>query len=206
MRSRKVVVGLGALVALGLGVASFAFSGSERHADGDGPLASLDQPGGSMMAVNPHVPGVVSWTFGVPLCLASGTSAPVIDSVGPTIAVGTGFQFLGASIRQFDPTASHTPIISTDGYPPPPDMVPDVLRDYHHFVVTTPCTHDPRATTTELLIGLGITSDDGGGWRGVDVGYTVGGRHRILAVNERLFICGTSVAQECAGPPSPSNP
>ena len=174
----------------------------ERHADGDGPLASRDGPGGEMMAVNSSATIATSWTYGVPVCLASGNDPAVIDAVGPTVSVGTGYRFLGASIRQFLPTLQHTSIIGVDNFPPPRDKIPDALLDIHGYAVTTPCSRDPRAPYTELLIGLGIVSDAGGGWKGVDVGYTVAGRHRILAINERLLICGAAVAAECAVPGS----
>ena len=174
-----------------------------RHADGNGPLASRDDPGFEMMAIDPVASHASSWTYGMRLCFASGSDPPVIDSVEPTVSVGNGYRFLGAVIRQFLPTADHQGIISVDNYPPPMRMIPDQLHDVHGFAVTTRCSMDPGADYTELLIGLGIVSDAGGGWKGVDIGYTVGGRHRVLAIDHRLLICGTAVAAEC-GVPSPS--
>lgn len=58
------------------------------------------------------------------------------------------------------------------------------VRPLWGFAVTPPCTDDPTKPYTELLIGLGAVGGDGGGWRGVDIGYTVGGRHRVTALGQ----------------------
>jgi hypothetical protein len=203
-RRGRLLLGLGAIVGLGvvvtLGLVTFNVLSPERHADGAGPLASINGPGGSGMSVF-WVPDVTSWTFGMPLCSASEGDQPVVDSVRPTLSVGIGYRFLGAGIRQFHPIyPGHTPIISVDGYPPPQNMVPDELHDIRGYAVTTRCTRDPTRPYTELLIGLGAVSDAGGGWRGVDVGYRAGGRHRTLAINITILICGTAVAADCSYP------
>jgi len=224
---RRLFVGLGVLVALSLAVLAVVAAslvrhadgngpqtsrvlavvtaGPVRHVDGNGPLASRDGPGFEKMAIDPVASHASSWTYGMRLCLASGSDAPVIDSVGPTVSVGTGYRFLGAVVRQFLPTADHQGVISVDNYPPPRPLIPDQLHHAPGYAVTTRCSMDPGAPYTELLIGLGIVSDAGGGWLGVDIGYTVGGRHRVLAIDHRLLICGTAVAADCAVPaPSPS--
>jgi hypothetical protein len=50
----------------------------------------------------------------------------------------------------------------------------------------------------ELLVGIGrvTPSDDGGGWMGVDIGYSMGGRHYVVSLGYDILICGRSV-----GPP-----
>lgn len=199
---RYVLVGLGAIVALGL--ASLALTASpEHHGDGQGPLASLDGPGSETMAVDPIASAnPTSWTYGLRLCLASGSDPAVISSIAPTASVGSGYQFLGAGIRQFLPTSDHTPVISLSAWPPPAGEVPDALSDTQGYAVTTPCADDPLAPYTELMIGLGLEGADGGGWQGIDIAYSVAGQHRVVSLDHNLFICGPSVAAHCSGPGS----
>jgi hypothetical protein len=204
MRSRARLLVLAAIAAVGLGVIITLglprlslFLGPERHADGQGPLASLDGPGSSAFAADRRS-DTRTLTFGMQLCLTSSDSV-VLDSVGPTESIGAGWRFLGAKVREFTPAwpRTHTPIISVSGYPPPTNMVPDPLYDVHGYTVTTQCHFSPDGPYTELLIGLSSTNDDGGiggGWNGVDVGYTYGGRHRVLMIKIGLYFCGTSVA------------
>lgn len=206
--SRRTIVGLGAPVALGLALLALAASPPERHPDGAGPLASLNGPGHEMMAVDPMAAGhPTSWTYGLRLCLASGTDPALIESVTPAVSVGTGYRFLGAGIRQFLLTQEHTNVISVSSWPPARDMIPDPLADIHGYAVTTPCTADARDRPyTELLIGLGLQGDDGGGWNGIDIAYSVAGHHRVLAIDHDLFICGPAVAAQCASPGSSQGP
>jgi hypothetical protein len=162
----------------------------EAHRDGEGPLASAgDWHHMDTIAFDPVNGG--PWTMGYPLCLAQGTEPALIDSVGPAATVGSGFRFLGASIRQFTYTGEHTPIGSVDGYPP---SLPDTLHPVTGFSVSTPCQRVAMGSTyTELLIGFGRgTGTDGGGWRGIKVGYMVGGRHRIVTLGYNMLICGSS--------------
>ncbi len=101
----------------------------------------------------------------------------VLDSVGPAATVGSGFRFLGAHIRQFTYTRTHTPIGSVDGYPP---SLPDTLQPVAGFPVSIPCQRATfRSTYTEPLIGFGRgTGIDGGGW------------HRIVTLGYNMLICG----------------
>jgi len=88
-------------------------------------------------------------------------------------------------------------------------MVPDPLVDVRGYTVTTKCHFSPDGPYTELLIGLSSIKDDGGmggGWNGVDVGYTYGGRHRVLMIKIGLYFCGTSVAAFCHTPTQASVP
>ena len=209
IRSRARIVGLAA-IAVGLAVIIalslprlYLFLGPERHADGQGPLASLDQPGSSGFASD-RSSGTRTLTFGMRLCLTSSDSV-VLDSVEVTETVGTAYQFLGAKVREFTPVwpETHTPIIAVDGYPPPIDKVPDPLFDVYGYTVTTQCRFSPDGPYTELLIGMSSIKDDdgtGGGWNGVDVGYKYGGRHRVLMIKIGLYFCGSSVAAFCHTP------
>ena len=167
-------------------------SGTGTHADGAGPLGSLGGPGSESMSVDPSS-GATSWTYGLRLCIAQGTSAPVLTSVAAKATVGAGFRALGTKVRTFTPTSSMTPIMSTDGYPPPTDKVPGILGDVQGFPVTTPCSNGPREPYTELLVGLGRDGADGGGWKGIEVEYTVDGRPRTLEIDHDLLICGVSI-------------
>ena len=203
MRSRALAVlaGLGAL-ALGLAFA-ILLNGSERHADGEGQLASLLDPAAHQAMKTDPSSGDTSWTYGGPLCLFSGQTPAILESVTPTATVGIGFQLLGIGVREFDPSQTHTPIISVGGWPPPKDQVPDQIQPVQGFEVSNPCGQSPNTGGyTELLIGLGRVGIDGGGWQGLEIGYTVGGRHRILAVRYDVEICGTTVS--CEVPASPS--
>ena len=197
-RVKASIVGLGAVVALGL--ASVALTQTDRHLDGAGPLASLNGPGYERMAVDPAGSPSGTWTYGLRLCLASGSDPAVLHSVGPSTAVGSGFRLLGTKVREFFATNQHTGIIGVAGFPPPRDMVPDPLADVAGYSVKTACTIVPSAPYTELLVGLGLQSDDGGGWRGIEIAYSVGGRDHVLVLNHDLLICGRAVAADCAGP------
>jgi len=190
LRALIGVGGVAAILAL-LFVLYQAFQQPEAHRDGQGPLGSTGDPHHSEATAFDPVKGG-PWTLGYGLCLAEGTQPAVIDSVGPAATVGSGFRFLGAHIRQFSPTPSHTPILSLDGYPPP---LPDTLRPVAGFSVSVPCQKNGLPSTyTELLIGFGRgTGTDGGGWRGINVGYLVGGRHRIVTLGYNILICGSSV-------------
>ena len=170
----------------------------QRHADGAGPLASRDGPGHEMLAVDP-ARDTTSWTYGMRLCLTNGSTEATIESVGPTRSVGDGFRQLGAVIRQFTPSPMDTPIIGVAGYPPPSSFVPDTMSAVRGFEVRTPCADaEPDAPYTELLVGLGIVNEVGGGWDGVDVHYTSQGRAFVLSVQRQLFICGTAIEAKCA--------
>lgn len=196
---------VGGIVVIVLAVAGLATgilgAPPERHADGAGPLASRNGPGSESMAVDPDRAGGSSWTYGVRLCLSAGSDPVVIDSVGPSKSVGTGYRYLGAKIRTFSESPSHAGIISVNGYPPPTSYVPDPLVAAIGSRVTTACTATGLGPYTELLVGLELTSLVGGGWQGIDIGYTAAGRHRILEIDQNFLICGTSVS--CAIPTPP---
>jgi hypothetical protein len=200
---RSAIAGLVAgLSLLGIGglVLALGFVGAppERHADGDGPLVSVNG-GFEAMAVEP-VAGVTAWTFGMPLCVEAGADAVTLESVTPSAAVGSGFVVLGTAVREFTLNQQHTPIISVSAWPPPHDQVPDDLAPVPGFSVWTACDAGRSGPYTELLIGLGKSGNDGGGWKGIEVGYTAADRHRIVVLNHNILICGPSVATECRDP------
>ncbi len=215
--SKRVAIGGIALVcvvvAVWLSVSGTLFGPPEHHVDGDGPLASLNGTGTRIgEIVDRNAPGV--WTFGYQLCLAQGDQAAIIDSVGPTTTIGTGFKYLGSLMRTFDVQdgvdSAHEAIGSVQGFPPPTKYAPDYLRNAIGYPVSVLCQPDrpsPPVTYTELLVGFSAVGTDGGGWLGIDVGYTVGGHHRVVSLNYDQLICGTSTAARCVnnapsvGPP-----
>lgn len=208
---------LGAIIALGLaillivaGAAWLRQPGSERHLDGEGPLGDEGGPAG-WTKINDSVGGTLTaWSYGIRLCRFSGDQPAVLDSVSPDSTVGSGFSFLGAKVRAFTVDwvdSKHTPIISVAGYPPPTNYVPDELHDVKGFEVTSPCNHPPEGTYTELIVGLGRVGDDGGGWKGIDVAYTVGGQRHVLVLDIGLFICGPETpCQGSTYPPETASP
>jgi len=204
-RSRRLMFGVGIMAGLGvivtLSLVWLRSSITETHADGAGPLASYNELGASGSdAVNPVYTKAGAWTFGMRLCVAYGSDLPVVDSVSPAHTVGSGFRFLGASVREFDPTPTNSPIISVDYYPPLHSVIPDALHKIRGYAVKTRCSLDPGTPYTELLVGMGLVNSGGGGWKGVDVHYTVGGTHRILAIDYAVGICGESMPCD---PPQP---
>jgi hypothetical protein len=194
-----IAAGAVALSALSVAARSVAL-GSEHHADGDGPLSSL-VPGTRIgNALDPTASGRV--TFGIELCLLTGEDVAVIDAVGPSGTVGTGFRFIGSLARTFDPEpgvdSRHEPIGSVEGFPPPASFAPDHLSEAIGYRVQVRCRHDqPPQTYTELLLGFEREGDTGGGWRGIDVGYAFGGRHRIVSLAYDFCFEGSAVTSDC---------
>jgi hypothetical protein len=177
-------------------------SAAVRHRDGDGPLIS--GVGGTSMAFPAGAVG--PWSLGIPLCLTTAGPA-IIDSVAPTRQLGTGARFLGAVIRTFTRSSSDTMIISIHGFPPA--EVPDMLSPAVGAQVSIACGplgagDDPSAPITELLVGFTVDGNSGGGWEGVDIGYSIGSTHHILEVGETIVRCGSGVDPGLCGPPLPS--
>jgi hypothetical protein len=174
--------------------------GPDRHQDGDGPLSSLPKGTSIGNALDPTASGRA--TFGLELCLLEGGDVATIESVGPTLEVGTGAKFLGALARTFDvevgAESDHEPIGSVDGFPPSPSYAPDNLSEAVGYPVQVRCHRDgPPVTYTELLLGFERAGATGGGWRGIDVGYVFEGRHRTVSLSYRLCFAGTTVDTDC---------
>ncbi len=191
------VVGLGAVLIVG---ANAAFGSPGAYRDGEGPLASADDPQAfQSMAVDPSRSGG-PWTFGVRLCVKDSADPAVITSVGPESTIGAGFEVLGTQVRDWSPTQTDSPIISVDRWPVSTHAE---LHPAVGFTVTQPCSEGVLARYTELLIGLARVGTSGGGWQGILVGSDVSGKHGVLAIKQNIAICGPSVIALCAGPPSP---
>lgn len=173
-------------------------AGPARHLDGEGPLASANSAESNQTQAVNTVVFEGPWTFGMPLCLAQGQTPAIIGSVTPTKSVGSGYKTLGTLIRDWRPTSADPPILSVNGYPVSTSAA---LVPAPGFSVSQPCSDDAAAPTkyTELLIGLGYTGPDGGGWQGVDVRYSVAGQDRILEIRQNMFVCGNSVTAWCGG-------
>lgn len=212
MTQRRLVIAM-----LGVAIAAtLAFllvpritGGPERHLDGQGPLGSTDDPA-SVQAMGFDADKPAGWrvTAGIQLCLAQGDQPAVLDgSVTPTKTAGTnGITLLGAYVRQFVPSEGGRPIGGVDVFPP---TVPEVLHPVKGFVVSVRCMHpnpDPNLQYVELDLGFARGSAAlGGGWVGVDVGYTSGGHHHVVSLGYYFFACGPDAPQQfCAGAsPSP---
>ena len=182
--------------------------GVTRHLDGEGPLASVGDPGTALSGAFDQDAPASRWTLGIALCLDQATDPAVLTgTIRGTRTIGDGFVFLGAYIRQFVPAQGDTPIGGVEGFPP---NVSEPLRDLKGYPVSNPCQKpgsvDRNVPYTELLIGWGRSSGkDGGGWLGLDVNYTVDGRQYILAIAYSILICGPAVpARYCAEPSKPS--
>src|SRR6267143_583106 len=203
-----VMAGVAVLATLGLLIAPRLLGQNgllpipERHVDGVGPLGSgeEDPHGAVSYTFSRSAPGGV-WTLGIRLCLAAGDQPAILDgSVQPHSSIGRGFSFLGARIRQFIPAQGDHPIGSVVGFPP---KVSEALNQLQGFAVTDRCqgpNPDDSKPYTELLLGFGRGTDtDGGGWKGVDVGYTSGGQHHIVELRYDILMCGTTVKSDyCA--------
>lgn len=198
--SRLLLVAIAALGAIALGAATLLSSHSpDEHLDGAGALGSNGSPGHEALGTDPST-GVRSWTFGVRLCIEPPAESATLVSVGPTRTVGTGFQVLGTSVRAFEETPTHGPIIGVEGFPPSASEVPDRLEPPGGFVVRSTCESRGSGPYTELLVGLGILGGGGGGggWNGIAVRYMSGGSEHTLQLHHDLLICGSSVSTDPA--------
>src|SRR2546428_1220266 len=95
-RRWRAIAGLGAAIAaLGLlALLAISLLKPERFLDGEGPLASVGDPGSTIVeAFDQGTTG--PWTVGVELCVAVGDGAITIESVSPTRTVGSGYRYLG---------------------------------------------------------------------------------------------------------------
>ena len=169
----------------------------ERHRDGDGLLGSTGDPTAwQAFGFDPKVGGP-GHTIGIHLCLTNGDAPAVLDgTVSPRQTVGAKIAYLGSYVRQFRPSDGDAPIGGLNGFPP---YVREKLVPVKGFTVTYKCQPsdpDPAVPYTELLIGVAPidgTLPGGGGWIGVDVGYSVGGRHHVVQLGDDVFICGPAV-------------
>jgi hypothetical protein len=176
----------------------------EHHLDGEGPLGSFGDTNSSVSEGFDAKIGGPIWSAGLELCLARGDQPAVLDGfVGPTEAVGTGFRYLGALIREFTPLPGAAGFGSREGFPPQVPPVPEALQPVPGFAVTHRCQYpmvDRSIPITELVLGFSRTSDpSGGGWVGVDVGYTSGIRHHVVSLRYNFLVCGPAAPQEFCG-------
>jgi len=135
----------------------------------------------------------VAWTIGVPLCVLDPLVPATLQSAVAASSVGS-YELLGIKVRTFFILPDDPPITSAPGFPP---RVPDPLRDVAGHVVPNGCRAGDNAPYTELLIGLGTSGPEGGGFEGVDVTYSANGAMWTLHADFELLICGPAVAELC---------
>jgi hypothetical protein len=199
------VLGVVVLATLGTAFVINLGGGPERHRDGQGPLGSSGDPASIVGLGFDPIIGGPTWSVGLQLCLAQGNQPAVLDgSVTPTETFGSGFRYIGAFIHEFTPSQGGSPIISVDGFPP---HLPEALQPLAGYAVKYRCQHphlDRTVPYSELILGFGRGSETGGGgWLGVDVGYTSGGHHHVVSLGYYFMICGPAApAQYCGGPES----
>ena len=194
---RRGVAVASVLLIVGLTAAALTtdvIRGSGQHDDGAGVLASRNVVVYELSAVDPAANPDGSWTFGLRLCQSDQSAPPpVLLAVRPRQVVGTGFRHVGTLLRSFNQTASHTRIISVNGFPPPRDLVPDALVEAKGAVVDEGCHQEFASPMIEVLVGFKRVGNTGGGWSGVLVDYKVADADRTLYVDLTWLICGSAV-------------
>jgi len=118
----------------------------------------------------------------------------VIQAVVPHETVGSGFSEVGAAIHEFTFSSGESGTISAEGYPP---STATALVEAEGYALDVECSDPGPDRVAELIVGLTATGDDGGGWLGADVSYSVGERDYILEIHNEMLICGESVAEYC---------
>jgi hypothetical protein len=196
MRRRVIVAGV--VLIAGLTAAALTtfnvIRGSGPHDDGAGVLASNNQVVSVRMGMDPAPNPDGTWTFGLRLCQSDlSAPPPILSAVRPREVVGTGFRHLGTLLRSFDQTADHTRIMSVNGFPPPRDLVPDVLVEAEGTVIDEACHQEHVAPMIEVLVGFERVGDTGGGWSGILVDYQAADGARTLRVDLDWLICGSTV-------------
>ena len=198
LKRRGAVFGIVATSSLALAViAGWVLLQGGAHPDGGGELGSLGVPVDDGMRVDP-ASGDTAWTFGVPLCLAAGDTPAVLQDVRPVSEDGRGFRYLGSRVRTFTATEEHTPIISIGGWPPPPGNGSRCAQPCRRLrgVHAVPGDVTGDRDYTELLLGFERVGEDGGGWKGRDVDYSVNGDRKTLQIDHDMRICDTEVSRE----------
>jgi hypothetical protein len=120
-----------------------------------------------------------------------GQGPAVIESIGPAKTDGTGYQFIGGTVREFDPEAGGRPLIEVAGYPP---AVPQSTQPAIGYAVTAPCTASETTQYTELDLGFNRgPGTDGGGWTGIDIGYRVVSQQYVVTLGYHVYVCGPAI-------------
>jgi hypothetical protein len=147
------------------------------------------------MAVD-RAPGVDTWSFGMFLCMRESEETAIIEDVVPHETVGSGFEPVGTGIHEFTFSSGESGTISVEGFPPPTAIGLVPVKGYALDVV---CSNPGPDRVAELIVGLRVTADDGGGWLGADVSYSVADRDYVLEIRNEMLICGESVVEFCDG-------
>lgn len=197
---RRLLLAGGAIVALVAGVLLVTRGDivPERHADGQGPLASL-----SSVTETFSIPD--SYTVALPLCRTNDYQPVALDGmVAPHTIVGAGLRYLGAYVRSGTEPPFQA-IGSIRGFPPQAPYAS--LLAENGFAVTTRCRdsqHGPHLYT-ELVLGLAPIAANGGGWSGIDVGYYSGWRHHVVTIPWTFVICGPGLPGDIDNCPPPTD-
>lgn len=141
---------------------------------------------------------VIAWdedhrhvAFGVEMCVAPGLGVEhvTIDGVEPVETVGRGFSHTGTWL--FGPAPGQAKLISVAGYVP--HLYRDAVTDAVGSAFRYACGGNDRPL--QLLIGLKAIDQEGGGWRGVRISYSVPqGDEFELSVPIEAVLCGASTA------------
>jgi hypothetical protein len=174
--------------------------GVARHRDGEGPLAYMDDPGGYTRITVERTPGQQVWSFGMPVCMKEAGTTAVLETIEPHGLVGEGVEEVGVAVHEVSVDQGDVATGSAGGFPP--DNAPETLR-LGGYEVTAACSTPPPEVVPEILVGLGLRREEGGGWLGIDVTYRVDGREYVLELRNEMFICGDATVEYCEPQPSP---
>lgn len=145
-------------------------------------------------------PGVDAYSFGsIFLCLPpEAPEEALLVSVEPIARIGTGFETAGVGVHQTDPSLGGEALELEPGYPPKSiDVLEDVADEGSNFSVSAPCPAAPEVETVQLIIGLGVVGEGGGGWDGIRVRYTLAEKPYVLEIPQTLIVCGSETADLC---------
>jgi len=198
VKAAAALVGLamiGVLATLGW---IYWIGGAEQLQDGRGALSG----GGATHAFD--VKNGPGWTIGFLLCVNSGFDSVVLDGTvrGASVIAGD-LTLVGAQAGQA--TLHDGAIVdSAQGFPP---QTGTRLYPASGYVVRTPCelnAPNPTGPFTVLDFGVHAQSGDlGGGWEGIEIGYSIHGFHHVLTTESSVYICGRGMPADVCGNPLP---
>jgi hypothetical protein len=186
MRRRGAVLLIGVAA---VGGAAFVLSGwapvPERHEDGAGLLWS--SPGTTLtLTMGADRPGA-SWSYAIFLCAADPSRPPSLVEVRPTGMLGG--DYLGAVFLEHPEQAGE--LLQNGRAFPPAELDPAQLRPVADQRVTPSC--GPGTVPSQVLMGLRLGPDGGGGWTGEEIVYRHRGGTSTLVLHHPHVFCGDSI-------------